>query len=166
MEHLREDINRKETFSFAHCPIYEGRSTHARSVWPFFKKVHNSSFKGVVFFKNVDVLNFELLFRLFIHRPPILTSTCKILFFPLFPFKSWISTSEKRTSCCPNWGHGVVEVKQGLSICLFPVKRFESCLVLIEFALWLQNLKSESCVFLLSSWDILILGIDWFFDFI
>ena len=144
MEHLREDINRKETFSFAHCPIYEGRSTHARSVWPFFKKVHNSSFKGVVFFKNVDVLNFELLFRLFIHRPPILTSTCKILFFPRFPFKSWILTS----------------------ICLFPVKRFESCLVLIEFALWLQNLKSESCVFLLSSWDILILGIDWFFDFI
>ena len=29
------------------------------------------------------------------------------------------------------------------SICLFPVKRFQSCLVLIELCFWLQNLKKK-----------------------
>ena len=35
---LREDLNRKKTFSFGHCPNEGGGSIHARIFWPFFKK--------------------------------------------------------------------------------------------------------------------------------
>ena len=60
---LREGLNEKKTFSFGHCPNFLA----------LFLEVHFWSIKRVYFFKNANVLNFSLFFRLFIYLPPIPT---------------------------------------------------------------------------------------------
>ena len=54
---VREDLNRKKTFSFGHCPN-EGGVYPCPNFWPFFQEVHFWSIKRVDFFKNANVLNF------------------------------------------------------------------------------------------------------------
>ena len=52
---IREDINRKKTFSFGHCPN-EGRG--GPNFLALFEEVQFWSIKRVCFFKNANLLNF------------------------------------------------------------------------------------------------------------
>ena len=54
---FREDINRKKTFSFGHCPN-EGGVYPYPNFLALFQEVHFGSIKRVYFFKNANELNF------------------------------------------------------------------------------------------------------------
>ena len=53
----REDINRKKTFSFRHCPNDGGGLPMPEFFGPF-QEVHFWSIKRVYFFKYANILNF------------------------------------------------------------------------------------------------------------
>ena len=57
---LREDINRKKTFSFGHCPNEGGGVYPCPNFLALFQEVHFWSIKRVYFFKNSNVLKFYL----------------------------------------------------------------------------------------------------------
>ena len=55
---IREDINRKNTFSFGHCPNEGGGVYPCPNFLALFQEVHFWSIKRAYFFKNANVLNF------------------------------------------------------------------------------------------------------------
>ena len=84
---VREGLNLKKPVFFRALPGWGGRGIYpCPNFLALFQEVHFWSIKRVYFFKNANVLTFELFFRLLIYLPPLPTVTSK----------SWILTSEKK----------------------------------------------------------------------
>ena len=69
---IGEDINGKKTLSLGYCPNEGVGGVYPCPIFlALFQEVHFWSIKRVYIFKNTNVLNFKLLFRLLIYLPPL-----------------------------------------------------------------------------------------------